>query len=424
METTRTEAIVVRPGGPLSGEVSLSGAKNSVLKLLAAMTLASGTYVLRNVPDIADVEWMGDLLVSMGATARRPSSDVVEVDVPAELFPEAPYELVERMRASIVVLGPLLARFGRARVSLPGGDNFGPRPIDLHLRALEQLGATIGVAHGFVEATAPDGLRGAQIWLDFPSVGATENTMMAAVLARGTTVIHNAAREPEITDLATFLNRMGARVLGAGSSTISVEGVRELQSVEHTLIPDRIEAATFLAALAIAGGEITLQGARSDHMEMLVHKFGQMGMRISPCSEGLWAMAPKRLQSADVATLPYPGLATDYKPMVVAALAVADGVGIVTENVFGANRFRYVDELIRMGADIRTEGHHAVVRGRDRLSGAQVRAHDIRAGAAVVIAGLRADGETVVGDAHHLDRGYDHFVEKLQSLGADVERKG
>ena len=213
-------------------------------------------------------------------------------------------------------------------------------------------------------------------------------------------------------------------MLGAGSSTITIEGVRELQPVEHTLIPDRIEAATFLAAVAVAGGEITLVGARPDHMDMLVHKFGQMGMRISPCTEGLWALAPRRLRSVDVSTLPYPGLATDYKPMLVATLAVAEGVGIVTENVFGANRFRYIDELIRMGADIRTEGHHAVVRGLDRLSGAQVRAHDIRAGAAVVIAGLRADGETVVGDAHHLDRGYDHFVEKLRALGADVERKG
>ena len=423
MNDLGSSSIVVRPNGPLHGEVQLSGAKNSVLKLLAATTLAEGTFVLRNVPMIADVDGMSDLLSAMGSVVRRPQDGVVEIDSPADLVPEAPYEIVEKMRASIVVLGPLLARFGRARVSLPGGDNFGPRPIDLHLRALEQLGATVGLSHGFVEATAPTGLVGAKILLDFPSVGATENTLMAAVLARGTTVIDNAAREPEITDLASFLNRMGANVLGAGSSTITIEGVEALTAAEHTLIADRIEAATFLAAVGIAGGEVTLRGARPDHMDMLVHKLGAMGMRISPCAEGLWAMAPARLNAVDVSTLPYPGLATDYKPLLVALLAVAEGVGIVTENVFGANRFRYVDELIRMGAEIRTEGHHAVVRGRAQLSGAPVRAQDIRAGAAVVVAGLRAEGETIVSDAYHLDRGYERFVEKLAGLGADIERK-
>lgn len=423
MDDSGTPSIVVRPSGPLSGEVQLSGAKNSVLKLLAATTLAEGTFVLRNVPMIADVEGMSDLLAAMGASISRPEPGVVEIHSPADLVPEAPYEIVEKMRASIVVLGPLLARFGRARVSLPGGDNFGPRPIDLHLRALEQLGAKLGLSHGFVEAEAPGGLRGAKILLEFPSVGATENTLMAAVLARGTTIIDNAAREPEITDLASFLNRMGAQVLGAGSSTITIEGVGELTAAEHTLIPDRIEAATFLAAVGVAGGEVTLRGARPDHMDMLVHKLGQMGMRISPCAEGLWAMAPTRLKAVDISTLPYPGLATDYKPLLVAMLAVADGVGIVTENVFGANRFRYVDELIRMGAEIRTEGHHAVIRGVERLSGAPVRAHDIRAGAAVVVAGLRAEGETIVADAQHIGRGYERFVEKLAGLGADIEEK-
>ena len=414
--------IVVRPGDPLSGVVTLGGAKNSVLKLMAASVLAEGRFVLTNVPRIADVDWMGDLLVAMGSSVSHRPGELI-IDTPADLMPEAPYELVERMRASIVVLGPLLARFGWARVSLPGGDDFGPRPIDMHLRALETLGATVRVEHGFVEASAPAGLRGAAIVLDFPSVGATENALMASVLAHGVTTIENAAREPEITDLATFLNRMGARVLGAGSSTIRIEGVRELSAVEHRLIPDRIEAATYLAAVAIAGGEITVAGARADHMDMLIHKFGQMGVRIAPCSEGLWAMAPKRLVSADVATLPYPGLATDYKPLIVAMLCVADGVGIVSENVFQSNRFRYVDELARMGADIRTEGHHAVVRGRARLSGAPVRAHDIRAGAAVVLAGLQAEGETIVRDAHHLDRGYEYFIDKMQGLGADIERK-
>jgi UDP-N-acetylglucosamine 1-carboxyvinyltransferase len=415
--------ILVRPSGPLHGEVTLSGAKNSVLKLLAATTLAEGRAVLRNVPDIADVDWMSDLLVAMGASVRRLPAGEVEVIQPADLLPEAPYELVEKMRASIVVLGPLLARFGRARVSLPGGDDFGPRPIDMHLQALEQLGAEVTLAHGFIEARAPGGLTGARIVLEFPSVGATENALMAAVRARGTTLIDNAAREPEIADLAAFLNRMGARIVGAGSSTITIEGVDELVAAEHTLVPDRIEAATFLAALGVAGGELTLVGARPDHMDLLSHKLGQMGMRISPCPEGVWAMAPPRLRAVDVSTLPYPGVATDYKPLIVAMLAVAEGVSIVTENVFQAGRFRYIDELKRMGADIRTEGHHAVVRGVNRLSGAPVRAHDIRAGAAVVVAGLAADGETFVSDAQHIDRGYERFVEKLAAVGADLERK-
>jgi UDP-N-acetylglucosamine 1-carboxyvinyltransferase len=282
------------------------------------------------------------------------------------------------------------------------------------------MGAEFSYAHGYVEARA-EKLVGARLVLEFPSHTATDNIVMAAVLAKGTTVIDNAAREPEVADLAAFLNRMGARVLGAGTSTIVVEGVDELSPVEHTVIPDRVEAATFLAALGMAGGELTLVGARPDHMDMLITKLGEMGMRISPDSAGLWAMAPGRLRSVDVATLPYPGVATDYKPLLTALLAVADGVGIVTENLF-SGRFRYVDELIRMGADIRTEGHHAVVRGRPALSGAPVRAHDIRAGAALVVAGLRAEGETVVSDAWHLDRGYERLDEKLRAVGADVTR--
>jgi UDP-N-acetylglucosamine 1-carboxyvinyltransferase len=412
------DRIIVHPGGPLEGTVEISGAKNSVLKLMAATTLASGDYLLRNVPDILDVTWMGDLLTEMGMTVERPAPGELRIVQGDDLIPEAPYELVERMRASIVVLGPLLARFGRARVALPGGDDFGPRPIDMHLRALEELGATFEFAHGYIEARA-DQLTGTRILLEFPSVGATENVLMAAVLAKGTTVIDNAAREPEIADLAAFLNRMGARVLGAGSSTIQVEGVEQLAAVEHSVIPDRIEAATFLAALGVAGGEITLRGARPDHMDMFIAKLGEMGMRISPTGEGIWAMAPGRLRSVDMSTLPYPGLATDYKPLFVAMLASAEGVGIVTENLF-SGRFRYVDELVRMGADIRTEGHHAVIRGLPALSGAPVRAPDIRAGAALVVAALKAEGETVVSDAHHIARGYEHFVAKLRAVGADV----
>jgi UDP-N-acetylglucosamine 1-carboxyvinyltransferase len=414
--------ILVRAGGPLHGSVSIGGAKNSVLKLMAATTLAQGTYVLRNVPAITDVDCMADLLRSMGMTVGWLPGEpgALSIHHPEAITPEAPYELVEQMRASIVVLGPLLARFGRAKVALPGGDDFGPRPIDMHQRALEELGATFRFAHGYLEATA-DRLIGARILLELPSVGATENALMAAVLAKGTTVIDNAAREPEIADLGAFLNRMGATVLGAGSSTITIEGVEELYPVEHTVVPDRLEAATFLAAVGVAGGEITVEGARPDHMDMFVQKVGQMGLRISPTGDGVWGMATSRLRPVDISTLPYPGLATDYKPMLVAMLAVADGVGIVTENLFHG-RFRYVDELVRMGADIRTEGHHAVIRGQAKLSGAPVRAWDIRAGAALVVAALGAEGETLISDAHHIDRGYERFTEKLSALGADVER--
>jgi UDP-N-acetylglucosamine 1-carboxyvinyltransferase len=322
------------------------------------------------------------------------------------------------MRASIVVLGPLLGRFGRARVAMPGGDDFGSRPIDLHLSGLEQMGATVAVRHGYIEAKA-DRLLGTRIVLEFPSVGATENLLLAGVLAKGVTVVENAAREPEIADLAAFLNRMGAVVIGAGTSTIEIEGVEELAPVDHSVVPDRIEAATILGAIAMAGGEVTVEGARADHMDMFIQKLGDMGMRISPTSDGLWAACPRRLRSVDVSTLPYPGIATDYKPLLVTMLSVSDGVAIVTENLF-SGRFRYVSELIRMGADIRTRGHHAVVRGVDRLSGAQVRASDIRAGAALVLAGLGAEGDTVVADAHHVSRGYEDLPGKLRALGADV----
>lgn len=397
----------------------MGGAKNSVLKLMAATVLAEGRHELHNVPAISDVEVMGDLLVSMGLTVTSRADSVLEVHCGSQVTPEAPYELVERMRASINVLGPLVGRFGEAKVALPGGDDFGSRPVDMHLKALEAMGASVSFRHGEMVVRA-DRLRGTRILLEFPSVGATENTMTAAVLAEGTTVIDNAAREPEIADLAAFLNRMGARVLGAGTSTITIEGVESLSATSHTVVSDRLEAATFLIALGAAGGEITVKGARADHMDMLVSKLGDMGMRISPEAGGIWAMAPGRLRSVDVATLPYPGIATDYKPMLTALLAVTEGVGIVTENLF-SGRFRYVDELVRMGADIRTEGHHAVVRGKPLLSGAPVRAPDIRAGAALAIAALRAEGETVISEAHHIARGYEDFVGKLRSLGADVE---
>lgn len=415
------QRLVVVGGSALEGTIRVGGAKNSALKLMAATLLAEGTYRFANMPRITDVALMSDLLRATGTQVRWDESGdgpVLVVDVPAAIEPVAPYELVEQFRASIVVLGPMLARCGEARVALPGGDDFGPRPIDMHVRGLTELGAEFETRHGYIHATAPN-LVGARVLLEFPSVGATENLLMASIRAKGTTVIDNAAREPEIADLCELLNKMGARIEGSGSSTLVIEGVEELHSADHAVIPDRIEAATYLAALGIAGGEITVEGARHAHMAMLCQKFGEMGMRISPDADGIWAFSSRRLRASDCSTLPYPGLATDFKPFLVALLATAEGVGIVTENLF-SGRFRYVDELRRMGADIRTDSHHAVVRGVERLSGAPVKAHDIRAGAALVIAGLAADGETIVSEAHHVARGYDDLAGKLRGVGADV----
>lgn len=413
------ERFLVQGSGPLNGVVPIGGAKNSALKLMAASLLAEGSTSLLNVPDIADVAIMGELLEAMGVQVERVGNRV-DIDVPAELDPVAPYSLVERMRASIVVLGPLLARLGRARVAMPGGDDFGSRPIDMHLQGLEQLGATFSHEHGDITGKA-DRLVGAEVLLEFPSVGATENLMMAAVLARGTTIIENAAREPEITDLANFLSQMGATIDGLGTSRLTVEGVEVLRPTTYTVIPDRVEAATFLSAVAVCGGELLLKGARSDHMEMLIRKLEEMGMSFAAEPSGLRVEVRDRLRAVDISTLPYPGLATDYKPFLVTALCVAEGAGMVTENIF-AGRFRYIDELVRMGAEIRAEGRHAVVRGVERLSGAPVRAHDIRAGAALVVAGLVAEGETVISDAHHVDRGYEDLAGKLASVGALVTR--
>lgn len=413
------ERFLVQGSGPLNGVVPIGGAKNSALKLMAASLLAEGSTSLLNVPDIADVAIMGELLEAMGVQIRRVGNRI-DIDVPAELDPVAPYSLVERMRASIVVLGPLLARLGRARVAMPGGDDFGSRPIDMHLQGLEQLGATFSHEHGDITGKA-DRLVGAEVLLEFPSVGATENLMMAAVLARGTTIIENAAREPEITDLGNFLSQMGATINGLGTSRLTVEGVEVLRPTTYTVIPDRVEAATFLSAVAVCGGDVLLKGARSDHMEMLIRKLEEMGMSLAAEPLGLRVEVRNRLRAVDISTLPYPGLATDYKPFLVTALCVAEGAGMVTENIF-AGRFRYIDELVRMGAEIRAEGRHAVVRGVERLSGAPVRAHDIRAGAALVVAGLVAEGETVISNAHHVDRGYEDLAGKLSSVGALVTR--
>jgi len=410
---------LVQGSRSLDGGIQIGGAKNSALKLMAASLLAEGSTSLSNVPDIADVAIMVELLEAMGVEVQR-TGHRIDISVPHEIEPVAPYHLVERMRASISVLGPLLARIGRATVAMPGGDDFGSRPIDMHLQGLEQLGATFTHQHGDIQAQAKV-LKGAEVFLEFPSVGATENLLMAAVLARGTTTIENAAREPEITDLANFLSQMGALIDGIGTSRLRVDGVERLEPISYEVIPDRIEAATYLCALAICGGELHLENARAEHMEMLLRKLEEMGMHISEGNGGVRAKVTERLKSADVSTLPYPGLATDYKPFLVAALSVASGAGMVTENIF-AGRFRYVDELVRMGAEIKAEGRHAVVRGVERLSGAPVRAHDIRAGAALVIAGLGADGETIISDAHHVDRGYEDLAGKLSSVGAQVSR--
>jgi UDP-N-acetylglucosamine 1-carboxyvinyltransferase len=374
---------------------------------------------------------MADLLAAIGVRTTGSSPGELRLTNTGDITPVAPYELVERIRASINVLGPLLGRYGRVLLSLPGGDDFGSRPIDMHLAGLEAMGAAFTLSHGNVDAVIADGdrLHGATITLEFPSVGATENILTAAVHAKGTTVIDNAAREPEIADLCTMLVSMGADIEGIGSSTLVVHGVEPgaLRPARHRTVPDRIQAATYAAAVAVCGGEVVLRDARYSHMEMLLRRFRDMGLAVEPIGTGdhvgdsVSVIADGPLRSIDIATLPYPGVATDYKPLVVTMLAVADGVGIVTENLY-PGRFRYVEELQRLGADVRTDGHHAVVRGVSRLSGAPVRAPDIRAGAALVVAGLVADGQTVVSGVHHVDRGYDDLVGRLAALGADIER--
>jgi UDP-N-acetylglucosamine 1-carboxyvinyltransferase len=423
LEPATPETIVVRGNGPLAGTVHVPGAKNSVLKLMATTVLCDGAFELTNVPDIADVAIMGDLLAAIGVEMTRPAAGELVLVNTGRITPVAPYELVERIRASINVLGPLLTRCGEVRLSMPGGDDFGARPIDMHVAGLEAMGAEFKFSHGYLEARA-DRLHGADIAFEFPSVGATENLMTAAVLADGVTTIDNAAREPEITDLGEFLVAMGAKIDGIGTSTLVIEGVdqSDLHPVRHHTVPDRIQAATYLAACAVTGGELDVVGARADHMTMLLDRFANMGLEITTTDLGIHVSADQRLRSIDVATLPYPGIATDYKPLIITMLAVADGVGIVTENLY-PGRFRYVEELQRLGADVRTSGHHAVVRGVPRLSGAPVKAHDIRAGAAMVVAGLAAEGVTTISGVHHIDRGYDDLVGRLQQVGADIERR-
>lgn len=415
--------IKVRRTGPLNGEVVVPGAKNSVLKLMAACLLADGTFVITNAPSIADVGIMAELLEAIGMRVERPDGSTIVITNTGDLTPVAPAEMVESLRASINVLGPLLTRLGRVVLAMPGGDDFGTRPIDMHVAGLEAMGASFRFEDGVVEATA-DRLHGAEISFDYPSVGATENVLMAAVFAVGTTTINNAAREPELVDICEFLVAMGAQIDGIGTSTLTITGVERgsLHGAEHRTVADRIQAATYIAACAVAGGELDVRNARYDHMEMAIIRFREMGMRIVPNDGGLLVTAPDQLRSVNAATLPYPGIASDYKPLLMTMLAIADGVGIVTENLY-PGRFRYVEELQRLGADIRLDGHHAVVRGVPRLLATSVTSHDIRGGAAMVVAGLAADGVTTISGVHHIDRGYDDLVGRLRAVGADIERR-
>jgi UDP-N-acetylglucosamine 1-carboxyvinyltransferase len=415
------EQFVVTGGTRLMGSVPVEGAKNAVLKHLVAVLLAPGVHRLHNVPDIVDVRLMCRVLHHVGARCRR-DDDLIEIDVPEELVPETPIDLVRRMRASILVLGSLLARCGEARVALPGGDDFGSRPIDMHLEGLRRMGATFELRHGMLHASARDGLQGAEVYLEFPSVGATENLLLAGVMARGTTVIGNAAREPEIQDLAAMLRSMGAVIDGAGSSTIEVEGIPELRPASHRVVPDRLEAGTYLITAAATGGTVTVTDCVPEHLRMELRKLEEAGCEYESGKDWVTVSGPDRPSPVDFATLPYPGFHTDMHPQMVALLAVASGTSVITENIYDA-RFRYVGELNRMGADVTLEGQHVIVRGVPRLSGCPVDACDIRAGAAMVVAGLAAEGYTTVTEAHHIDRGYPDFVPKLRSLGADITRE-
>jgi UDP-N-acetylglucosamine 1-carboxyvinyltransferase len=415
----------VTGGNRLSGEIGVVGAKNSVLKLMAAALLARGRTTITNVPDILDVSIMAELLRRLGCdvTHDAPSplkGGTLTIDVPEVPSHQADYDLVRRMRASICVLGPLIARVGAADVALPGGDAIGSRGLDMHIAGLQKLGATFDNEHGFLVAKAQS-LHGGQIWLDFPSVGATENILMAAVLARGRTVIDNAAREPEIVDICQMLVEMGAQIDGVGTSTLTIEGVEELHPVEHRTVPDRIVAGTWAVAAAITGGDVFVRGAIGRHLEMALDKLASAGAVVNVDDEGFRVRMEDRPRAVDIVTLPYPGFPTDLQPQFIAMNSIADGTAMITENLF-ESRFRFVNELARLGADVRTDGHHALVRGRQALSGAPVEAADIRAGAGLVLAGLVAQGHTTVYEIHHIERGYPGFVQNLRGIGADIER--
>lgn len=416
------EVIVTHGRSHLSGTVRVSGAKNSALKLIAASLLGQGKTILHNVPNISDIDIMIEVLRSLGATVER-TDHTVAIDTTNATGFETPYELVSKMRASISILGPLIARFGKARVAMPGGCKIGARKIDIHLAVLEALGVSFANDHGYLYASTPNGLHASKVFLDFPSVGATENMLMASVTAEGTTVIDNAAREPEIEDLANMLNEMGAQVQGAGTSTIVVQGVQlsDLHPCEHWVVGDRIEAGTFLTAGALLGGPITVEGIDPDFLRTVMMKFEEMGVEVSTTRDSITVSRTEPLRATDIQTLPHPGFPTDLQAQFSLLAAFAEGCSVVSENIF-ENRFMFASELNRMGSDISLDGHHALIRGVSRLQGAPVSSPDLRGGAALVIAGLAAEGETRIHDIYHIDRGYEDYVGKLRSLGASVER--
>lgn len=415
------EKLVIHGGKPLQGTVRISGAKNAVLPIIVASMLGTTKSTLTEIPKLDDVHTVCDVIQSLGVHIENPQKGVLEIDASHLDSTSAPYDLVRRMRASFLVMGPLLARKRKAQISLPGGCSIGARPIDLHLKAFEAMGAVINLENGDIEAHVPDGLKGAQIYLDFPSVGATENILMAASLAEGKTVLQNAAEEPEIVDLATYLNSMGANIRGAGTNVIRIEGVKELHGANHSVIPDRIEAGTFMVGAAMTQGNVFVENALSEHLKPLIAKLKEVGVEVQEEIDGIRVIGHQPLRPADIKTLPYPGFPTDMQAQFMALTTICEGTSVITETVF-ENRFMHVDEFKRMGAKIRIEGRSAIVEGVPKLKGADVNATDLRAGAALVMAGLVAEGETRVGYLYHIDRGYDNLVLKLQRLGADIVR--
>lgn len=417
------EKLIIHGGHELHGRVKISGAKNAVLPIIAATLLAQDKpCVLDEVPYLNDVCTIAEVLRQLGAKVDfNRQQHTLFVDSTVLKTVDAPYDLVRKMRASFVIMGPLLARYGKAKISMPGGCAIGTRPIDLHLKGFEALGAEIEIGHGFISATAPNGLKGTSIYLDFPSVGATENIIMAACMAEGQTILENAAQEPEIIDLANFLNIMGAKIRGAGTNVIKITGVPKLIGHNYTIIPDRIEAGTYMVAVAMTGGDIYIENAISEHLKPVIAKLNEAGVKIEEDIDGIRVSCNKRPKAIDIKTLPYPGFPTDMQAQFMAMLTIADGTGLVTETVF-ENRFMHVDELKRMGACIKVDGRTSIVEGVPSLNGCQVKATDLRAGVAMVLAGLVANGETEVSYIHHIDRGYDNLVEKLCGLGADICR--
>ncbi|WP_276891421.1 UDP-N-acetylglucosamine 1-carboxyvinyltransferase [Dialister micraerophilus] len=414
------ERLLIKGGKPLHGSVRVSSAKNAVLPIIVATLLPSTPATVLDVPDLDDVITICSVLESLGVIVKKQGSSLT-FDASGLNKSEASYELMSRMRASFLIMGPLLSKMGYAKIALPGGCMIGSRPIDLHLKAFEALGAKITVGNGFVEGYAPQGLKGTTIYLDFPSVGATENILMAAVLAEGRTIIENAAEEPEIVDLVTFLSSMGANIKGAGTNVIRIEGVKELKGISHTVIPDRIEAGTYMIAAAMASGDVTIENVLTEHLKPLLAKLSEAGVKVIKDIDSVRVISDGNINSTDIKTMPYPGFPTDLQAQFMALMTVSNGESKITETVF-ENRFMHVGELRRMGASIQVEGRCATVRGVPFLNGAFVRATDLRAGAALVLAGLAAHGETEIGELHHIDRGYDHLVEKLQGLGAEISR--